>query len=91
MYFYFDLNNFLVFLVIGLAAGFLANTLVGKRNSSLISNLLLGLAGAFIGGWILPGLGLRPWGIAGNFITSTVGAIIIVGAARLLSNSNSRI
>ena len=91
MYFYFDLNNILVFLVIGLAAGFVANSLAGKRNSSLVTNLILGLAGAFIGGWILPGIGLRPWGIVGNFLTATVGAVIIIVAARVLNSSNSRI
>lgn len=80
-----DLNNLLITLIIGLVAGFVANYLFGKRDSSLLTNLLLGLGGAFIGGILLPAFGIRAWGIVGNFITATVGALVLLFIVRLLS------
>jgi uncharacterized membrane protein YeaQ/YmgE (transglycosylase-associated protein family) len=81
-----DLGNLIIMLVIGLAAGFLANYVAGRRNSSLLTNLLLGLAGAFIGGWLLPNIGLRPWGVVGNFVTATVGALLLLLIVRLVNS-----
>lgn len=81
----FDLSNLLLTLIIGLAAGFVANYLFGKRNSSLLTNLLLGLGGAFIGGIILPWLGIWTWGIIGSFISATLGALLLLFVVRLFS------
>lgn len=84
-----DLNNLLITLIIGLAAGFLANFILGRRNSSLLTNLFLGLAGAFIGGVILPAVGIRAWGIVGNFITATVGALLLLLVVRLFNSRHA--
>ena len=74
----FDLGNLIVTLLIGLAAGFVAIYLFGKRDSSLLTNLLLGLGGAIIGGFLLPFFGIFTWGIIGNFISATVGALLLL-------------
>jgi uncharacterized membrane protein YeaQ/YmgE (transglycosylase-associated protein family) len=80
-----DLSNLLITLIIGLAAGFVANFLFGKRNFSLLTSLFLGLGGAFVGGIILPALGIRAWGLIGNFITATVGALLLLFVVSLFS------
>jgi uncharacterized membrane protein YeaQ/YmgE (transglycosylase-associated protein family) len=84
-----NLGNLIIMLVIGLAAGFLANLIIGRRNSSILNSFLIGIAGAFIGGWLLPMIGLRPWGVIGNFVTATVGALLLLFVARLLSSRTS--
>ncbi len=85
-----DLNTIIIFLVIGLAAGFIANSVMGRRSESLLSNLVLGVAGAFVGGFLLPAIGLRPWGLIGNFLTAIAGAVVIIAISRLLSNTSSK-
>lgn len=79
-----DLGNLIIMLVIGVAAGFLANLIMGRRNNSLLSSFLIGIAGAFLGGWLLPAIGLRPWGVVGNFVTATVGALLLLFVVNLL-------
>jgi len=89
MYLNLDLGNLILFLIVGLAAGFVANALLGKRESSLLSNMLLGLAGAFVGGLVLPAIGFRFWGIAATFISATVGAVLILFLTRLISGNKT--
>ena len=50
-------------------------------------NVLLGLIGAFIGRWIFLKLGIVIWGFFGTLAAATVGAVLLVAAARLLAGS----
>ncbi len=90
MVFHFDLNNFILMLIIGLAAGFLANAIISRRNSSPVGNILLGIAGALLGGFLMPAIGLRPFGAIGSLVTATAGAILILLVARLLGSNTKR-
>jgi len=85
-----DFGSLILFLIIGLAAGFIANSLMRRRNSSIVSNLVLGLAGAFVGGFVLPAIGLRAWGLIGNVIAAIIGSMIILFITRLLSSASPR-
>jgi uncharacterized membrane protein YeaQ/YmgE (transglycosylase-associated protein family) len=75
-----------VFLVIGFLAGWIAHILLG--GGGLISNLVSGVLGAFVGGYVLGALGVK-LGIANPLLskiaTSTIGAVIVVLLARLVS------
>lgn len=75
----------IVFLLIGLVAGWLASLVVG--GGGLIRYLISGVLGAFVGGYVLNALGVtlgirNP--LANQIVTSTIGAIIVVLVARLL-------
>lgn len=76
----------LVFALIGIVAGFLASFLVG--GGGLVQYLLSGVIGAFVGGWLLGALGVN-LGInnplAAQIVTATIGAIVVVLLARLIS------
>ncbi len=76
----------LVFLAIGLVAGFLASLIVG--GGGLITYLVSGIIGSFVGGYLFSALNIN-LGIRNDFvrqiITSTVGAIIVVIIARLIA------
>lgn len=69
--------NILLFLLIGLAAGFIAEKVTGAP-MGLLANLILGIAGAFIGGFLLGPLGLAARGLVGSFMTATVGALVLL-------------
>ena len=80
-----DTRSLVIFLVIGLVAGWLASLVVG--GGGLITYLISGVIGAFVGGWLFSmlkiNLNLDP--VVAQIITSTVGAIIVVIIARLIA------
>ena len=76
----------LVLAAIGIIAGFLASILVG--GGGLVQYLLSGVIGAFVGSYLLNALGVN-LGIknelAAQIVTATIGAIVVVLLARLMS------
>lgn len=81
-----DTRSLVIFLVIGLVAGFLASLIVG--GGGLITYLISGVIGAFVGGWLFSALKINlnigsP--IVTQIIISTVGAIIVLIIARLIA------
>ena len=80
-----DTRAILIFLGIGLVAGFLAGLIVGGGN--ILLYLVWGVIGSFVGGFIFTqlniNLGIKS-PIVNQIITSTVGAIIVVLIARLI-------
>ena len=74
-----------VFLLIGLVAGWLASLIVG--GGGLVRYLISGVLGAFVGGYLLNTLGLN-LGIRNPLVnqiaTATIGAIVVVLLARLM-------
>jgi uncharacterized membrane protein YeaQ/YmgE (transglycosylase-associated protein family) len=76
----------LIFLLIGLVAGFLASLIVG--GGGLIRCLLSGIIGAFVGGFLFNALGINlgiDSAIVVQIIPATVGAIIVVLIARAIA------
>lgn len=65
------------FLIIGAAAGWLAGVLM-KQEGSLVRNLVVGVVGAYLGGWLLPQIGVSFAGDIGQFITATIGAVLLL-------------
>ncbi|AGB71112.1 MULTISPECIES: GlsB/YeaQ/YmgE family stress response membrane protein [Rhizobium] len=78
-------EGWIVFLLIGLVAGFLASLIVG--GGGLIGCLVSGVIGAFVGGFLFRYFGIS-LGIENalvvEIIHATVGAIIVVLLARLI-------
>jgi uncharacterized membrane protein YeaQ/YmgE (transglycosylase-associated protein family) len=77
-----------VFLVIGAIAGWLASWIVG--GSGLLTYLLSGVIGAFVGGYLFTVLKINlpirnVW--LSQIITATVGAIVVVIVARLIAGT----
>jgi uncharacterized membrane protein YeaQ/YmgE (transglycosylase-associated protein family) len=70
----------IVFIIIGLVAGWVANRVVGaRRGFTPLELFIVGLAGSVVGGTLFSlllgeGFDLRP----GGFIGATVGAILIL-------------
>jgi uncharacterized membrane protein YeaQ/YmgE (transglycosylase-associated protein family) len=76
-------------IIIGLLAGWLAGTLSRGRGFGCVTNVILGLVGAVIGGWIFGKLGIVAFGFWGSLAAATVGAILLVAIARLFAGGNS--
>jgi uncharacterized membrane protein YeaQ/YmgE (transglycosylase-associated protein family) len=80
--------GFLAWIVLGLIAGALAKWLMpGKDGGGLITTMLLGVAGAFVGGWLgsMIGVGVTGGGInLASIGTATAGAIVQLWLYRLI-------
>ncbi len=79
-------QQIVVFLLIGLVAGWLASIVVG--GGGLIRYLITGVVGAFVGGYLLSALGVNLGirnALASQIVTSTIGAIVVVLLARLIA------
>ena len=76
--------GWLWFLLIGLAAGWLAGMIMKGRGFGLVGNLVVGVVGSFIGGYLLPVIGLYPAGLLGALITAAAGAVVLLFIVSLL-------
>ena len=80
-----DLTALLIFLGIGLVAGWLASLILG--GGGLLRNLIVGVIGAFVGGWLLSVANISlPVGNAllAQVIQATIGAIVVIVVARVI-------
>ena len=82
-----ETRSIVVFILVGLLAGFLASVLVGG-GGGILRYLLTGLIGAFVGGYLFEALnidlGFRNRLIS-EIVTATVGAVIVVLLARFIA------
>lgn len=74
-----DANALLILLLIGAVAGFLAGLIVKGYGFGVVGNIVVGIIGAVVGGWLLPRLGLFPGGdIIGQIASATIGAVVLL-------------
>ena len=83
------MNNLLWTTIIGIVAGFLAGKVVKGKGFGLIFNLLIGVGGAILGGWIFGQLGISiGTGLISTLITAFIGAIVLLFIINLLKKHN---
>lgn len=82
--------DLLTWLVVGLVAGVLAALVVG--GVGLLGDIIVGIVGAFVGGWIFRQLGVTtPFGgLAGTIFTAFVGAVVLLFLLHLLAGRRGR-
>jgi uncharacterized membrane protein YeaQ/YmgE (transglycosylase-associated protein family) len=81
-----DTRALVLFLLIGLAAGWLASILVG--GGGLVRYLITGIIGAFVGGFLLNAVGVNLGirnALLSQIVTATIGAIVVVLLARIIA------
>jgi uncharacterized membrane protein YeaQ/YmgE (transglycosylase-associated protein family) len=78
-------QSVIAWIIIGLLAGWIAGTISRGRGFGCIANIVLGLVGAVLGGWIFTKLGIERTGSLYSLAAATVGAVILVAIARLFS------
>jgi len=74
--------------VIGLIAGWLAGKISRGRGFGCITDIILGIVGSFIGGWIFMRLGIWGGGFLYSLAAATVGAVLLVFIAHLFSGGD---
>lgn len=66
------------YILIGLVAGWLAGLIVKGSGSGLLLNLVIGVIGSVLGGWLFSLMGIASTNMWGSLITAIVGAIVLL-------------
>lgn len=72
------------FLCIGALAGWLASLIMKGKSRGILINLVVGIIGALLGGFLFDLLGLSLGGFIGSLVTALVGAIVLLALVRLI-------
>jgi uncharacterized membrane protein YeaQ/YmgE (transglycosylase-associated protein family) len=84
-------SDLLTWLLVGLIAGFLATAVVRGRGYGCIGNIIVGLVGAVIGGYLANLLNIRGvYHFWGSLIIAFIGACILVAVLQLVSGDRGR-
>jgi len=84
--------SILTWLVVGLIAGVLASLVMGGTGLGIIGDIIIGIVGAFIGGWLFSAMGVAVplGGIAGTILVAFIGAVVLLFIIRLVRRGSSR-
>jgi uncharacterized membrane protein YeaQ/YmgE (transglycosylase-associated protein family) len=78
--------SILAWIVLGLVAGFIGSKIVNKTGEGLIMDIVLGVVGAVVGGWLFSMFGAA--GVTGlnlySFIVAIIGAILVLVVYHML-------
>jgi uncharacterized membrane protein YeaQ/YmgE (transglycosylase-associated protein family) len=83
------IETILIWLVVGAIAGWLAGLVVKGGGFGLIGDIIVGILGAFVGGWLFGtlGIGLPGPPIVATIISATVGAIVMLLIVKVLKRA----
>lgn len=76
--------SFIVSLIIGGVAGWLAGLIMKAKHGTIVT-ILLGVVGGLIGGWLLGILGVHFTGLVGNIICAVIGACLLIFLGRVIA------
>ncbi|HEY2108563.1 MAG TPA: GlsB/YeaQ/YmgE family stress response membrane protein [Candidatus Acidoferrales bacterium] len=71
-------------IIIGILAGFIAGKIVKGQGMGTLMDLLVGIVGSVLGGWIFTLLGLAAYGLIGQLVMATVGAVVLLLIVRAI-------
>lgn len=86
----------IAWLIFGGLAGWVASMIMGTNaQQGLLMNIIVGIVGAFIGGFLASLLGLSPAGNRfgfniGSFIIAVIGAVVLLGILNMMRRGSVR-
>ena len=79
------METILIWLVVGAVAGWLAGMIVKGGGFGLLGDIVVGIIGAFVGGWLLARLGVHLGvGYVSVIASATIGAVVLLLVLRLV-------
>ncbi|HEX7708976.1 MAG TPA: GlsB/YeaQ/YmgE family stress response membrane protein [Thermoanaerobaculia bacterium] len=84
--------DILTWLIVGLVAGVLASLVMGGTGYGIIGDIIIGIVGAFVGGWLFAQMGVSsPFGgLPGTIFVAFIGAVVLLFVLRLIRSGGSR-
>ena len=74
----------LIVVVIGAVVGYLASLIVKGGGSGFWGDVVIGIGGAFLAGWLLPQLGIHLGGLVGSIVAAVIGAVVLLLIIRVI-------
>lgn len=83
--------NFIWWIVVGLIAGWATGKIMSGGGRGFFMDIVLGIAGAIVGGWIMRAVGFRAHGgMIYTILVAIGGAVILTALYRLITGSGRR-
>jgi uncharacterized membrane protein YeaQ/YmgE (transglycosylase-associated protein family) len=76
-------------IVVGLIAGWAAGKIMKGKGFGVMWDVVLGIAGAVLGGWLLGFIGFAGAGLLGSIVVAIIGACILIGLSRLVAKGQA--
>jgi uncharacterized membrane protein YeaQ/YmgE (transglycosylase-associated protein family) len=86
---YLEPGGIIAWLFVGLIAGFLASRVMGSGGYGLIGDIVVGLVGAFVGGFVFGLIVNGDYGLIGSIVVALLGACLSIWVVRRLAPSRS--
>lgn len=74
-------------IVVGLIAGWLAGKVMKGGGYGVVMDIILGIAGAILGGWVFGLIGIHAGGLIGSIVVAFIGAVILVWITRMIKKA----
>jgi uncharacterized membrane protein YeaQ/YmgE (transglycosylase-associated protein family) len=74
-------------ILIGILAGWIASQLVKGRGLGLLMDLVLGVVGSILGGFVFAAIGIVALGLIGRLVMSIVGAVLLLLLVRAIKRA----
>jgi uncharacterized membrane protein YeaQ/YmgE (transglycosylase-associated protein family) len=74
-------------IILGILAGFIASKLVRGSGMGVLMDLVVGIVGSVLGGWIFTLLGLGAYGLIGQLVMAVVGAVVLLLIVRAIKRA----
>ena len=81
------LMSLIWWIIVGLIAGWAAGKIMRGGGYGPLMDIVLGIVGAIVGGWLLGALGIYAGGLIGTIVVAIVGAIFLIWLSRLLKKA----
>jgi uncharacterized membrane protein YeaQ/YmgE (transglycosylase-associated protein family) len=72
------MNSFLYFILIGAVAGWIGGKLIRGEGFGLLGNIIVGIVGAVLGGWIFDRMGIAEPNIIYEIAAAVVGSVVFL-------------
>jgi len=80
------MGGFIVWIIVGAVAGFLASKVLTGKGMGLIWDIVVGILGAFLGGWLASLAGIAVTSVLLEVVVAFVGAVILLVIFRALTH-----
>jgi uncharacterized membrane protein YeaQ/YmgE (transglycosylase-associated protein family) len=77
------------FLIVGIVSGWLAGVVSRGGGFGLWGDLVTGIVGAYVGGFLFNMMGISAYGMIGSIVVSTIGAVVFLWVLRLFTRNKT--
>jgi uncharacterized membrane protein YeaQ/YmgE (transglycosylase-associated protein family) len=81
------LMSLIWWIIVGLIAGWAAGKIMRGGGYGPLMDIVLGIVGAVVGGWLLGALGIYAGGLIGTILVAIVGAVFLIWLSRLIKKA----